>query len=712
MITTRGFTRAVALLAAATVLAGASAVAQDNPIATAKEADLLKVLRSDAPAADKAISCKLLAIHGSSAAVPDLAQLLPDPQLSSWARIALEAIPGPEADEALRKAAESLDGLLLVGTINSIGFRRDAEAVGALTERLQDKDAQVASAAAVALGHIGNAAATKSLRDALAAAPDSVRSAIAEALVLCAEMLHADGKSAEAVAIYDQVREADVPKQRVIEATRGAILTRGDDGIPLLIEQLRSDDKSMFRLALTTVRELPGGAVDKALADELSRAAPERAALILRAMADRPATVVLTAVLSAAEKGPKPVQLSAVEALASVGDESCVATLLAIAVDDDEELAAAAKEALSGLSGEKVDAQIAVLLPQSKGKAYPLLIELVGRRRIDAVPELLNALDNSDTAVRSAALAALGETVSLKRLPVLVEQAVSPKHADDAAAAEQALKAASVRMPDRDACAAELAKALASAPAVKKVLLLEILGEVGGATALDTLAKAANSDDPALQDNASRLLGRWNGLDAAPVLLDLAKNAPEARYQVRALRGYIGLARKFDMTDQQRAAMCQKALDASQQSAEQKLVLDVLALHPSAEGLALAIKTIQTPAVKDDATQATLVIAQKLNGKVDVTELLAGAGIERVKVEIIKAEYGAGSTQKDVTAILRKQVGDLPLIALPSPSYNNSFGGDPVPGSPKQLKIQYRINGKDGETTLAEDSLIILPAPK
>jgi hypothetical protein len=158
--------------------------------------------------------------------------------------------------------------------------------------------------------------------------------------------------------------------------------------------------------------------------------------------------------------------------------------------------------------------------------------------------------------------------------------------------------------------------------------------------------------------------------------------------------------------------MCQKALDASQQSAEQKLVLDVLALHPSAEGLALAIKTIQTPAVKDDATQATLVIAQKLNGKVDVTELLAGAGIERVKVEIIKAEYGAGSTQKDVTAILRKQVGDLPLIALPSPSYNNSFGGDPVPGSPKQLKIQYRINGKDGETTLAEDSLIILPAPK
>ncbi len=64
-----------------------------------------------------------------------------------------------------------------------------------------------------------------------------------------------------------------------------------------------------------------------------------------------------------------------------------------------------------------------------------------------------------------------------------------------------------------------------------------------------------------------------------------------------------------------------------------------------------------------------------------------------------QAEYGAGSTQKDVTEVLRKQAGDLPLITLASSSYNASFGGDPVPGSVKQLKIQYRINGKTGEAS-------------
>ena len=143
----------------------------------AKEKELLAVLRSDAPAAEKAITCKKLAIYGSSESVADLAKLLPDPQLASWARIALEVIPGEASDAALRKATESLEGRLLVGTINSIGVRKDANAVELLTARLQDKDADVAAAAAVALGHIGNAGATKSLQGSLASAPPAVRSA-------------------------------------------------------------------------------------------------------------------------------------------------------------------------------------------------------------------------------------------------------------------------------------------------------------------------------------------------------------------------------------------------------------------------------------------------------------------------------------------------------------------------------------------------------
>src|SRR5206468_571066 len=136
------------------------------------ERELIAILGSDASEAEKALACKNLSIHGSSDAVPELAKLLANERLNSWARIALEAIPGKEVDEALRKAAESLQGRLLVGVLNSIGVRRDAAAVELLSGRLKDSDADVASAAAVALGHIGNGAAAKPLRQALATAPE------------------------------------------------------------------------------------------------------------------------------------------------------------------------------------------------------------------------------------------------------------------------------------------------------------------------------------------------------------------------------------------------------------------------------------------------------------------------------------------------------------------------------------------------------------
>ncbi len=614
---------------------------------------------------------------------------------------------------ALLEATDSLQGRLLVGTINSIGVRRNAKAVNVLAARLQDSDAEVASAAAVALGRIGNDTATASLRAALKGAPENVRSAFAEGCVLCAEHQLAQGNSATAIEIYDEIRGADVPLQRIVEATRGAILARQESGIPLLLETFRSPEKKLRQLALATAREFPGSQVDKAMADELVRATPQLAASMIQAMADRPDTVVLAAISEAAAEGDKQVRLSALDALGRVGDQSALSTLLVVATDADVELRQAAIETLARLPGANVDSQIVARLPEADGHDYTVLLQLIGQRRIDAVPELVKALNHSDPAIRRVALQALGETVSLQRFPLLVSAVVDPQRPEDAAVAGQALKAASVRMPDREACAAALATALPRASAKTKTMLLEILSEVGGNTALQAVHSAALSSDPQLQDDGSRLLGKWNSVDAAPSLLDLATKAPEEKYRVRALRGYIGVARKFPMPEPQRVEMCQKAFEISRRLDEKKLVIEVLKLHPSSGGFKLVSDARQDADLKDEATQATLIIAQKLVGDgIDPRELLAGVDLDPVKLEIVRAEYGAGGTQRDVTELVRKQAGNFALITLTSPSFNTSFGGDPVPGRVKQLKIQYRINGKPGEASFAENALIILPMPK
>jgi HEAT repeat protein len=679
-----------------------------------REQELIAVLQSDAPAAEKAVTCKYLAVYGSNQAVPELAKLLGDEQLSSWARIALEAIPGTEADDALRTALESVEGRQLIGVINSIGVRRDENAVEALADRLTDGDVAVVSSAAAALGQIGNEPAADFLRQALADGPAGVRPAAAEGCVLCAERFLAEGNAELAAAIYDEVRHADVPRPRILEATRGAILARKQDGIPLLVEQLRSSEKDLFQLALSTAREFPGDRIDQALADEIPKVEPQRAALVVLAMADREATVSLPAVLEAAVDGPKPVRLAAISSLGRVGDESCLAPLLSIATEDDAELTQMAKAALRQLPGKNVDADLLALVPNSQGAAYRVLIEQIGERRILATDLLLKAVEHDDAATRHAALASLGKTVIPEELSILVSNVVSPRHENDTEAAQRALKEAAVRMPEREVCALELSAAMDGASIPTQSVLLEILGAVGGTKALQAVGTAAKSGSPEpLRDVSTRLLGEWMTIDAAPVLLELATSGPFDKYQVRAIRGYIRIARQFNMPDAIRVEMCRKAIGAARRSADKQLVLEVVERYPNRQMLTLAVEAMDDAELKDRATQAALVIADKLkDNDGSVQEILAKAGFQKVELEIIKAEYGAGQTQKDVTEFVKKHAGNLQLLTLPSRNYNESFGGDPVPQTPKQLKIQYRINGKPGEATFAENSLIVLPIPK
>jgi hypothetical protein len=246
-----------------------------------------------------------------------------------------------------------------------------------------------------------------------------------------------------------------------------------------------------------------------------------------------------------------------------------------------------------------------------------------------------------------------------------------------------------------------------------KTVLLETLGAVGGTRALAAVVAAAKGSDSKLVDASTRLLGEWSSADAAPVLLELSKTVKGEKFQVRAMNGYIRIANKFIMPEPERTEMCKTALATAKQASEQKKVLDVLKKYPNLDNLKLAVQATEVPELKEDATAVVMFIVQKLGAKAaDVQDLLAKVGLEKVKLEIVKAEYGAGATQKDVTDVLQKQVNDSLLISLPAEGYNASFGGDPVPNSPKQLKIQYKVNGKAGEATFGEDALILLPMPK
>jgi HEAT repeat protein len=642
----------LAALLASFLVAGSAhtAAAADSQSSSAeKERELIRILQSNVPPAEKAIPCKQLAIYGTKEAVPALAPLLADPQLASWARIALEAIPDPAADDALRDAMGNLQGKLAVGVINSIAVRRDVKAVSGLVKKLKDEDPEVASAAAVALGRIGGAEAAEALNQSLASAPDAVRPAIAQGCILCAEKLLAQGKSADAVKLYDAVRAANVPRQKMLEATRGAILARQSNGLPLLLEQLRSPDKALFGIGLRTARELPGHLVTQALAAELPRTSPERQPFLLLALGDRSDDAVLPAVLAAAGRGPQKLRLTAVGILDRLGNPASVPVLLAAAADSDADLSQAALAALARLSGNDVDAVLLERLPSSTGKARQVLITLAGQRHIDrAIPVIFTSLQDQDMGVRSAAVQAigiLGSDAQAAHLVGLLQESRSAKEREDV---EMALLAIIGRTGARSVPA--LLPLAHNNDSAMRIIALRLLASAGGPDALATIKAAVEDKEVTVQDEAVRTLSTWpnnwpEDSGVAEPLLALAKSGSKPSYQVLAMRGYLQYVQgNKQLKDDEKVSKVSDVLPLINRPEEKRLAIAAIGGVPTPGALELLVTFAAEPAVAEDACSAIV--------------KLAGSNLPGVSKEQRQKALQL-AVEKATSVATRKKAGDL-----------------------------------------------------
>ncbi len=608
----RGFVLAALLACVLPVIPAHAATAADSQSSPAeKERAQIRLLQSNAPPAEKALVCKQLAIYGTKDAVPVLAPLLSDQQLASWARIALEAIPDAAADAALRSAMGKLKGKLLIGVINSIAVRRDPKAVGGLVKKLKDADADIASAAAVALGRISGAQAAKALSQSLATVPAAVRPAVAEGCILCAEKFLTQGNAADAVKLYDTVRAATVPRQQMLEATRGAILARQSAGLPLLLEQLRSPDKALFGIGLRTARELPGRAVTEALAAELPRTSPDRQSFLLLALADRSDDVVLPAVLAAAGSGPQKLRLTAVGILDRLGNPASVSVLLEAAADSDADLAQAALAALARLPGSGVDAGLLTRLPSSTGKTRRVLIMLAGQRHLDrALPVIVESAEDSDAGVRSAAVQAIGILGDDKQVAGLVRLLQSARSPEEGADIKMALLAITGRSGARAVPA--LLPLAQNGDSALRIIALHVLASAGGPEALAAVKAAVEDKDEAVQDEAVRTLSTWpnnwpEDSGVAEPLLALARSSGKTSRQVLALRGYLQYVQgDKQLKDGEKVSDVTGVLPLLKRPEEKRLAIAAIGAIPTPGALELLVTFAAEPAIAEDACSAVV----------------------------------------------------------------------------------------------------------
>jgi len=99
----------------------------------------------------------------------------------------------------------------------------------------------------------------------------------------------------------------------------------------------------------------------------------------------------------------------------------------------------------------------------------------------------------------------------------------------------------------------------------------------------------------------------------------------------------------------------------------------------------------------DEAKKALTVVSQAVSQ--------TNPNLVKGKFRVIKGAYGAGELIKDVTQELSNLIKDDRLTTTAS----NAFVGDPAPGTPKFLVIEYEFNGVKSEIKFSENEVVTLP---
>lgn len=260
----KGRSAALLLLTAMIMCLSEALPAHDTPENTAIAALISK---TDKSVYNKARACQGLAIFGTKKAVPHLAALLSHPQLANYARDALEAIQDPSATAALRDAVGRLKGPLLVGAINSLGVKRDADSLPALAKHLHGDDLEAAAAAAVALGRLGSLDAAVALKKYLLKTreTDAQRNralAIDHALLNAAATLASEGKQEVAWHVFDALLKSTGTPEHIRRAALMGLmgLAAPEAAVAMMLDRIEKPDMAER--------------AERALADVLGKVAP------------------------------------------------------------------------------------------------------------------------------------------------------------------------------------------------------------------------------------------------------------------------------------------------------------------------------------------------------------------------------------------------------------------------------------------------------
>lgn len=571
----------------------------DNGAREALALRLATLLGREGTADGKRFILRQLAYLRAPEAVPAIARLLTDPELGDMARGTLEDYPGESVDRALVEALPGADGAARIGLLDTLARRGEQEALEILADTANDGGPDVSMAALDALAAMNSIEADEALLSRLR---DGDNRTCGPLLAVAARSLEC-GDRDRTVAVLTAVMPAIRTRPDAMRCGYYLLMleTQLEAGLELAAAFV-TDPDAQARMAAYEFLSKAGVEGSEVLARTLPNAAAEEQVVIVAALGRMIAPNAAPAVRMALRSPHEAVRTEAARAMATLGGESDVAQLFAMAMEGSAVEAKAARAALASMHG--IGAALAQRTEATNPEEAVLALETLAARmdagQLDAV---LARLDAADPAVRGQAWVTAGLLTTPGGLGALQSRMVEDDHVPAALAAV-------ARKADNIDGAVDI---LCDYPYDRdglRALALTAVAQLATEHAMARLKAYLDSPSEPLQEAALGALIAWPTPAPAPSLLAFAQDTSNTALREKALRSYIGHTElDGSLTPAAVVARVRAAYALAGETATRKAALEAAGRSGHVEGLALLREAMDDDALKPTAMRATLRLA-------------------------------------------------------------------------------------------------------
>ncbi|MQY77926.1 MAG: DUF1080 domain-containing protein, partial [Bacteroidetes bacterium] len=434
-----------------------------------------------------------------------------------------------------------------------------------------------------------------------------------QSYLLFAKRMGEEGNITQSESIcLDLIRKCTLKEQTNTRIAALGILVdiKKEEALKELISAMDDNNMVYRKAALQFVFSIPGENVTHEWVRKMQDVNPEVQSEIIQMLGNRNDESALPPILDALRNEDRIIRIAAIKAAARLCQEDVLTPLLEVMKSEEKDEILTVKQVLLSFNENELLPVIAKTFPETSSFGKAALLEVFATRKANQYVKIVfEETKNKDESVSTAAFLALESMVSHKDLPKLINILMDIEGREQIQAVQRAIVAASQDKEGKDESSKILLKHLEKITGTKRSKILNILPEIGGKEALQTVVEEFENNDNDLKKVAFNALVNWKDISASGELYHICKNSDDDEYVYAAFEGYVKQVSNAPVPDEQKLLLLRKIMPMAKNNKNKESLLMKLGNIRTFPALVLSGKYLNDPDLSQIACRSVMSIA-------------------------------------------------------------------------------------------------------